>query len=68
MLGALPTARERHLEGSAHGMAALVEAEGVTRRAPAALANPGVRQRVVTWWDSGGALAAPAGWVYRLSH
>ena len=26
MLGALPTARERHLMGSAHGMAAMVEA------------------------------------------
>ena len=37
MLGALPTARERHLEGSAHGMAAMVEAEGMTSRAPAAL-------------------------------
>ena len=41
MLGALPTAHERHLAGSAHGMAAIVEAEGVTRRAPAALAGPG---------------------------
>ena len=27
MLGALPTARERHLEGSAHGITAMVEAE-----------------------------------------
>jgi len=41
MLGALPTARERHFAGSAHGMAAMVEAEGVNRRAPAALTGPG---------------------------
>jgi hypothetical protein len=37
MLGALPTAHERQLAGSAHGMTAMVEAEGITRRAPAAL-------------------------------
>lgn len=37
MLGALPTARERHFAGSAHGMTAIVEAEVRTRRAPAAL-------------------------------
>ena len=37
MLGALPTAHERQLAGSAHSMTAMVEAEGITRRAPAAL-------------------------------
>lgn len=41
MLGALPTAHERHLAGSAHGMTAMVEAEGINRRAPAALIGPG---------------------------
>jgi len=41
MLGALPTVRERHLAGSAHGMTAMVVAEGMTRRAPAALTGSG---------------------------
>ena len=41
MLGALPTARERHFAGSAHGMTTLVAAEGMTRRAPAALTGSG---------------------------
>jgi len=41
MLGALPTARERQLAGSAHGMTAMVEAEDMYRRAPAALTSPG---------------------------
>jgi hypothetical protein len=41
MLGALPTAHERHIAGSAHGMTAMVEAEGMTRRALAALTGPG---------------------------
>ena len=37
MLGALPKARERHLEGSAHGMTAMVRAEGFTLYCGAAL-------------------------------
>jgi len=41
MLGALPTARERHCTGSEHGMTAMVEAEGMYRRAPAALTGSG---------------------------
>lgn len=41
LLGALPTAHERHIAGSAHCMTAMVEAEGMTRRALAALTGPG---------------------------
>jgi len=41
MLGALPKAHERQLAGSAHGMTAMVEAEGMARRAPAALIGAG---------------------------
>ena len=53
MLGELPIARERHLEGSAHGMAAMEEAEGMTRRAPAALIGLGdasARRDLVGVW------------------
>ena len=53
MLGALPTARERHLAGSAHSMTAMVEAEGMTRRASAALTGPGdapARRELVGFW------------------
>lgn len=53
MLSALPTARERHLAGSAHGMAAIGEAEGMTRRAPAALISAGdasARRVLVEFW------------------
>jgi len=56
--GALPTAHERDLAGSAHGMTTMVEAEGMNRCAPAALTGSGDAQRVVTWWNSGVALAA----------
>jgi hypothetical protein len=41
MLGALPTARERHLAGSVPGMTTMVVAEGMNRRAPAALKGLG---------------------------
>jgi len=37
MLGTLPTAHELHLMGSAHGMTAMVEAEGFTLYCVAAL-------------------------------
>jgi hypothetical protein len=55
MLGALSTARERHFAGSAHGMTAMVEAEGMIRRAPAALTGPGdaSASRDLRWYSGG---------------
>jgi len=55
MLGALPTARERHLAGSVPGMTALVVSGGMTRRAPAALDGLGDasarRDLIGLWWS-----------------
>jgi hypothetical protein len=67
MLGALPTARERHLAGSAPGMTALVEAESMTRRASAVMDGSGDASARRDLF-SGEVLDTPAGRVYRLAH